>query len=186
MEYLAGRIAGLASGDILETACGTGIVTRALRRVLPETAAITATDLNQPMLDHAASLPGGKRVCWRQADAQALPFPDAAFDAAVCAFGVMFFPDKGRAYREALRVLRPGGRFMFTVWNTLETVELQFIAHTAVAALYPHDPPGFFRRIPCGYHDTRPGSTAPWRRRPRRPPPVSAPGRSRRACRLMS
>lgn len=152
-DNLAGRIAGMASGDIIETACGTGIVTRALSRVLPETVAITATDLNQPMLDHAKTLPGGERVRWQQADAQALPFPDAAFDAVVSAFGVMFFPDKVRAYREALRVLRPGGRFMFTVWNTLETVELQFMAHTAVAALYPHDPPGFLRRTPCGYHD---------------------------------
>ena len=151
-EYLADRITGTAAG-ILETACGTGIVTRALSRVLPRSVAITATDLNQPMLDHAKSLPGGERVRWQQADAQALPFPDAAFDAVVSAFGVMFFPDKVRAYREALRVLRPGGRLMFTVWNRLETVELQFIVHTAVAALYPHDPPGFLRRTPCGYHD---------------------------------
>lgn len=153
-ERLAGRIAETALRDVLETACGTGIVTRALRRVLPGTAAITATDLNQPMLDHAKALPGGERVRWQQADAQALPFPDAAFDAVACGFGVMFFPDKVRAYREALRVLRPGGRFVFTVWNSLETVELQFVAHDAVAALYPHDPPGFLRRVPCGYHDT--------------------------------
>lgn len=153
-ENLAVRMAGMASGDILETACGTGIVTRALCRVLPGTVAITATDLNEPMLDHAKALPGGERVRWQQADAQALPFPDAAFDIVVSAFGVMFFPDKVRAYREALRMLRPGGRFIFTVWNKLETVDLQFMAHTAVAALYPQDPPGFLRRTPCGYHDT--------------------------------
>jgi SAM-dependent methyltransferase len=152
-EYLAERIAEEAADQILETACGTGIVTRALSRALPGTVAITATDLNQPMLDHAKALPGGGRVRWRQADAQALPFPDAAFDAVVSAFGVMFFPDKVGAYREALRVLRPGGRFIFTVWNELETVELQFLAHTAVAALYPDDPPEFLRRTPCGYHD---------------------------------
>lgn len=152
-EHLAARVAETAVGDVLETACGTGIVTRALSRVLPETVAITATDLNQPMLDHAEALPGAEHVLWRQADAQTLPSPDAAFDAVVCSFGVMFFPDKVRAYHEALRVLRPGGRFIFTVWNTLETVELQFEAHAAVAALFPHDPPGFFRCIPCGYHD---------------------------------
>jgi SAM-dependent methyltransferase len=152
-DYLAGLIAGMEVGDILETACGTGIVTRALRRALPEMAAIIATDLNQSMLDHALTQPGGQRVRWQQADAQALPFADAAFDAVASAFGVMFFPDKPGAYREALRVLRPGGWFVFTVWNNLETMELQFLAHNAVAALYPDDPPGFLRRTPCGYHD---------------------------------
>jgi SAM-dependent methyltransferase len=152
-DYLAGIIAGMPIGDMLETACGTGIVTRALRRALPEMATIVATDLNQPMLDYAQTLPGGERVRWQQADAQALPFADATFDAVVSAFGVMFFPDKPGAYREALRVLRPGGCFVFTVWNNLETIELQFLAHTAVAALYPDDPPGFLRRTPCGYHD---------------------------------
>jgi SAM-dependent methyltransferase len=152
-DHLAGLIAGMPIGDILETACGTGIVTRALRRALPEMATIVATDLNQPMLDHAQTQTGGERVRWQQADAQALNFADASFDAVVCAFGVMFFPDKPGAYREALRVLRPGGSFVFTVWNNLETMELQFLVHTAVAALYPDDPPGFLRRIPCGYHD---------------------------------
>jgi SAM-dependent methyltransferase len=152
-DYLAGRIAGWAGSDILETACGTGIVTRALRRILPETVAITATDLNQSMLDHAMTLPGGERVRWQQADALVLPLPGAAFDVVVCAFGVMFFPDKVRAYRETLRMLRPGGSFIFTVWNNIETIDLQYIAHTAVAALYPRDPPGFLRRTPSGYHD---------------------------------
>jgi SAM-dependent methyltransferase len=152
-DHLAGLIAGMAIGDILETACGTGIVTRALHRALPETATIVATDLNQPMLDHARTVPCGERIRWQQADAQALPFADATFDAVVSAFGVMFFPDKPGAYREALRVLRPSGHFVFTVWNNLETMELQFLAHTAVAKLYPDDPPGFLRRMPCGYHD---------------------------------
>jgi SAM-dependent methyltransferase len=152
-DHLAGLIAGMTIDDILETACGTGIVTRALRRALPERATIIATDLNQPMLDHAQTLPGGERIRWQQADAQALPFADATFDAVVSAFGVMFFPDKPAAYREALRVLRPGGCFVFAVWNNLETMELGFLAHTAVAALYPDDPPGFLRRTPSGYHD---------------------------------
>ncbi|HEY0184926.1 MAG TPA: class I SAM-dependent methyltransferase [Rhodopila sp.] len=152
-DYLAGCIAGWAGSTILETACGTGIVTRALCRSSSRTVAITATDLNQPMLDHARTLPGGERVRWQQADAQALPFPDASFDVVVSAFGVMFFPDKVGAYREALRMLRPGGRFIFTVWDGIETIELQNIAHTAVAALYPRDPPSFLSRIPCGYHD---------------------------------
>jgi SAM-dependent methyltransferase len=152
-DHLAGLVAAMAAGNVLETACGTGIVTRALRRALPETTSIVATDLNQPMLDYAQTLSGGERVRWQQADAQALPFANATFDAVVSAFGVMFFPDKPRAYREALRVLRPGGRFVFIVWNNLETMELQFLAHTTVVALYPDDPPAFLRRTPCGYHD---------------------------------
>jgi SAM-dependent methyltransferase len=152
-EYIAVRVETMPVGDVLETACGTGIVSRALRRRLPEQVKITATDLNQPMLDHAKTLSNGEHIGWQQADAQALPFPDATFDAVVCAFGAMFFPDKDGAYREAMRVLRPGGRFLFTVWNNLETMELQFIAHNTVAALYPQNPPDFFRRTPCGYHD---------------------------------
>jgi SAM-dependent methyltransferase len=152
-QDIAHRLTGMSSGDILETACGTGIVTRSLCRALPEAVAITATDLNQPMLDYAKTLPGGERVRWQQADAQALPFPDGVFDAVVCTFGVMFFPDKARGYREALRVLRPGGRFIFSVWDRLETVGLFMETHTAVAALYPRDPPGFFPRTPFSYHD---------------------------------
>jgi SAM-dependent methyltransferase len=152
-EHIALRVETVAVGDVLETACGTGIVSRALRRRLPEQVKIMATDLNQAMLDHAKTLSKGQQIGWQQADAQALPFPDAAFDAVVCAFGAMFFPDKEKAYREAMRVLRPRGRFLFAVWDKLETMELQLIAHNTVAALYPQNPPDFFRRTPSGYHD---------------------------------
>ena len=114
----------MISGELLETACGTGILTRALAARLPEAVAITATDLNEPMLDFARLQPSGGRVAWRQADAQALPFSDGTFDAVVCQFGVMFFPDKQRAYREVFRLLKPGGRFLFSVWDRLETNDL--------------------------------------------------------------
>lgn len=152
-QQIASRLAGMAFGTILETACGTGIVTRALRRVLPDTVPITATDLNQPMLDYARTRPGHERIVWQQADAQALPFADASFDAVVTSFGAMFFPDKTAAFRQVHRVLRPGGSYIFTVWAAIETIDLQFIAHTTVAALYPLDPPDFLRRLPSGYHD---------------------------------
>jgi len=153
-EELARRVAGMVSGAVLETACGTGIVTRALRRALPDTVAIVATDLNQPMLDHAMSLAGRGHITWQLADAQALPFAAATFDTVITSFGVMFFPDKVGAFQAAHRVLRPDGRYIFTVWNALETIDLQFIAHTTVAALYSDNPPDFLRRIPCSYHDT--------------------------------
>ena len=81
---------------------------------------MTATDLNQPMLDHAkARQPADSRIEWRQADALALPFEDRSFDAVACQFGVMFFPDKVQGYKEARRVLKPGGHFFFNVWDRI-------------------------------------------------------------------
>jgi len=119
-QDLARRLHGMASGNVLELAAGTGILTRALVRTLPRAVAITATDLNRAMLDQAKSHPGLERVQWQEADALSLPFADQQFDFAVCQFGVMFFSDKVAAFREALRVLRPGGRFLFSVWSNRE------------------------------------------------------------------
>jgi ubiquinone/menaquinone biosynthesis C-methylase UbiE len=120
-EDLAQRLSALDAARVLEAAAGTGIVTRALLHALPGSVAIVATDLNQPMVDHAAAQVSSSRVTWQKADAQSLPFPDGVFDAVVCQFGVMFFPDKRQAYREARRVLKPGGRFIFNVWDKLNT-----------------------------------------------------------------
>jgi SAM-dependent methyltransferase len=117
---LAERLRGMTSGHVLEIAAGTGVVTRALARLLPSEAAITATDLNPAMLERAKSHPGLERVQWQEADALALPFGDQQFDCVVCQFGVMFFPDKRAGFREARRVLRPGGRFLFNVWGDRE------------------------------------------------------------------
>ena len=150
---MASRLRDMTSGRLLETACGTGILTRVVAAALPGTVAITATDLNEPMLDFAKLQPGGERIQWRQADAQNLPLPDQTFDAVVCQFGVMFFPDKPRAYREVFRVLKPGGRFLFSVWDRIETNDLSFIVHKAVMKIYPDDPPMFLARTPMGYHD---------------------------------
>jgi len=150
---LAARLALRPLGRVLEIAAGTGVVTRAMATALPETVSIVATDLHQPMLDQAAARGTTRPVMWRQADARELPFPDAAFDAVVCQFGVMFFPDKGGAYAEAWRVLRPGGLFMFNVWDRIQENEFADTITTALAALFPDDPPGFLARIPHGYHD---------------------------------
>lgn len=154
-QDIARRIATLSGGRVLEIAAGTGAVTRELARILPSTVEIVATDLNQPMLERAASHLGDGRVQWRQADAAALPFPDGAFDVAVCQFGVMFFPDKAGALAEVRRVLARGGRFVFSVWDKLETNEVTQTVVEAVARLFPDDPPRFLERTPHGFHDLK-------------------------------
>jgi ubiquinone/menaquinone biosynthesis C-methylase UbiE len=152
-QVLANRLSALHAERVLETAAGTGIVTRALVRSLPTNVSVVATDLNQPMLDHAAAQVSSSRVSWQKVDAQALPFLDGAFDAVVCQFGVMFFPDKQKAYREARRVLKAGGHFIFNVWDRLEQNEFADLVTTAVADIFPNDPPLFLARTPHGYHD---------------------------------
>jgi ubiquinone/menaquinone biosynthesis C-methylase UbiE len=153
-EDLASRLADMPHGRILETAAGTGVVTRTLVSTLPESVSIVATDLNQAMVDHVSGQLSPPRVTWRQADAQALPFPDGEFDAVVCQFGVMFFPDKPQAFSEAYRVLKPGGRFLFNVWDRIEENEFADLVVTSVAMLFPDDPPLFLARTPHGHHDT--------------------------------
>src|SRR6266850_746515 len=151
---LAARVASVEPRDVLETAAGTGVLTRAMVAKLTHQARIVATDLNQPMLDHAAAreqAPG--RIVWRQADALALPFEDQSFDAVACQFGVMFFPDKVLGYRQARRVLKPGGRFIFNVWDRISENEFADVVTDTLATLFPQDPPRFMARTPHGYHD---------------------------------
>ena len=150
---LARRVAARSPARVLEIAAGTGVVTRQLAAALPEGAAIVATDLNQPMLDLAAAIGTRRPVEWRQADAMELPFDDAAFDVVVCQFGVMFFPDKAHAFAQARRVLRPGGALIFNAWDRIEENEFADIVTTALASVFPNDPPRFMARTPHGYHD---------------------------------
>ena len=150
---LVNCLADLRTGNLLEIAAGTGIVTRVLARVLPETVSIIASEINQEMLDFAAAQPGLARISWRQADALALPFDDAAFDAVLCQFGVMFFRDRIAGYREVRRVLEPHGRFVFNVWDRIENNEFCHIVSEAMAPLFPNNPPGLLARMPYGYFD---------------------------------
>jgi ubiquinone/menaquinone biosynthesis C-methylase UbiE len=152
-EDLAARLQVPENGSVLELACGTGIVTRELRNRLPATTKLIATDLNEPMFQHAAAkFAEAEAVEWRQADACSLPFGDGTFDAVVCQFGIMFVPDKGLAAREARRVLKPGGMFLFNVWDAIEHNELCRIAHETIAGYFDQDPPAFYQ-VPFGYHD---------------------------------
>jgi len=138
---------------VLEIAAGTGVVTRQLSEMLPPAVSIVATDLNQTMLDEAAAVGTSRPVEWRQADALHLPFPDTFFDVVVCQFGVMFFPDKARAFAEARRVLRSGGQFIFNVWDRIEDNDFADTVTRALETLFPDDPPRFLARVPHGYHD---------------------------------
>lgn len=149
---LAKRLTVRPIGRLLEIAAGTGVVTRKLAALLPANTSIVATDLNQAMLDMASSIQTARPVSWQQADALALPFADASFDAVVCQFGVMFFPDKVRAFSEVRRVLAPGGLFAFNVWDRIEENEFAATVTSALGSLFPRDPPRFLARTPHGHY----------------------------------
>jgi ubiquinone/menaquinone biosynthesis C-methylase UbiE len=152
---VAARVAMANPQSVLEIAAGTGAVTRALVSSLPAKTTIVATDLNAPMLEHAQSaMPSKGSVEWKVADAQQLPFGDASFDAVVCQFGAMFFPDKVGAFREARRVLKPNGRYYVSVWDKIETNEFADVVTRALEPMFPNDPPRFLARTPHGHHDT--------------------------------
>ena len=150
---LAARVASRAPSRVLEIAAGTGVVTRALASLLPQSTAIVATDLNQAMLEQAKAIGTSRPIEWRQADAMQLPFPDASFDLVVCQFGAMFFPDKPHAFAQARRVLGDRGAFLFNVWDRIEDNEFADVVTQALATLFPGDPPRFLARVPHGYHD---------------------------------
>jgi len=150
-KYVAERVALLEPQRILETAAGTGIVTRALVEAVPE-ASIVATDINPAVVEFAAHHLQSERVSFRHADAQDLPFDDASFDLVLCLFGVMFFPDKVRANAEAHRVLRPGGRYVLVTFNLLDLNPIPQAAGVAVASLFPVDP-RYMERGPFSYTD---------------------------------
>lgn len=149
---LAQRLVGRDLSRVLEVACGTGVVTRALDEALEPDVAIVATDLNAAMLDEARKQGTRRAVEWRVADAMALPFDDASFDCVVCQFGAMFFPDKAHAFAEARRVLAPGGLFLFNAWDRIEDNDFAHVVTEALASLFPQDPPRFMARTPHGYH----------------------------------
>ena len=112
---LAGRVAALAPNDVIETAAGTGVLTRALAERLSPSTHIVATDLNQPMLDQAAK--------------------------------------RQQGYKDARRVLRPGGRFLFNVWDDISANEFADVVTQALSGIFPDDPPRFLARTPHGHHD---------------------------------
>jgi ubiquinone/menaquinone biosynthesis C-methylase UbiE len=151
---LALRTAALDPRGVLEVAAGSGVVSRAVAAVLDSSARYVVTDLNPPMLNRAASMQNDPdRIEWHPADAAELPFEADSFDLVLCQFGVMFFPDRVRAYREARRVLRAGGSFILNVWDRIEENDFAFEVTRTLAEVFPDDPPSFLRRTPHGHYD---------------------------------
>lgn len=156
MDY-ADRLANLCCNsevkNVIELAAGTGIVSRKLRDKLPPDAQLMVTDLNPPMLEVAkGKFSEGENVEFGVANAMNLPFSDDVFDLMVCQFGVMFFPDKPASYREAARVLKPGGRYVFNVWSAMSENPFSEMAHDVGVQFFPDDPPGFYK-VPFHYGD---------------------------------
>jgi SAM-dependent methyltransferase len=155
-DDLAARLPVAPGMRVLETACGTGIVTRRLADRIRGHGSLVATDLNEAMIAHGrTTLSAEAALEWRQADATNLPFLDGSFDAVVCQFGLMFFPDKSAGVREAFRVLKPGGRYLFNVWDAIAHNPLARIAHETVATFFRADPPTFYM-VPFSLHDPEP------------------------------
>lgn len=151
---LAARLQPKPNDRVLELACGTGIVTRKIAQALPTGATLAATDLNEAMLEVARTfVDPTPQVTFQKADACTLPFADRSFDAIACQYGVMFFPDKVESMREARRVLKTGGRYIFNVWDSLEHNPLPGTVTSTLAAMFPDNPPVFLAKTPYGWFD---------------------------------
>jgi ubiquinone/menaquinone biosynthesis C-methylase UbiE len=138
---IAARLPRRPGGDVLEIACGTGLVTRHLRERIDSMRRVVATDLSKPMVDFArGKLAHLDAIEWREADAANLPFADGAFGAVVCAFGLMFVPDRQRALREAHRVLTSDGILLFSVWDRRENNAHAVAMAEMAETLFPGDP----------------------------------------------
>ena len=150
---LVRRLPSRPPGDVLEIACGTGIVTRRLREHLDHSLRLVATDLSRLMLDYAREKLGeGQGIEWHEADALKLPFGDGSFGAVVCGFGIMFVPDRVAALKEARRVLVKGGVLLFNVWDRFESNPPAVANAQVLESLFPDDDEIHFR-APWEMHD---------------------------------
>lgn len=150
---MAARLKDEQPKNVLEIACGTGILTRRLRDSLAPTVRLVATDLNPGMLAFAqGKFSASENLEWQDADAEALPFDEGSFDAVVCQFGLMFVPNKELVMRECYRILSSGGVFLFNVWDSIERNPFGQIAHRTIASFFEHDPPSFYE-LPFGFYD---------------------------------
>lgn len=150
-DDLISRIKGREYDSILELACGTGRVTMNLRREFPGSK-LTATDINPDMLSVARKNVTHPNVVWDTVDMQEIPFDDSSYDLIVCQFGVMFVPDKVKAFKEIYRVLKPGGRFVFNVWESFQRNLVSYHTDQVINSFFGEDPVMFIQ-IPFSYHN---------------------------------
>lgn len=143
---LARRVPRDPGGDVLEIACGTGLMTRPLRERLDAKRRLVASDLSNPMLDYArAKMTDLAGIEWRHADALKLPFADGEFAAVACSLGVMFVPDRAGLFNEVRRVLRPGGVFLFNVWDRIDLNTCVRVYSEVIEGMFPGDKEIHFR-----------------------------------------
>jgi len=150
---LVSRLQDKKYNDILEIACGTGRVTKRLSSSVKHDT-LTATDLNQDMIDIAKGIVADQRIKWQQADALALPFNDNSFDLVVIQFGIMFFPDREKGLKEAYRVLKPGGKLVFSTWDKVETVPAIHEGRKIIESYFEDNPPVFYS-VPFSMYDEK-------------------------------
>jgi SAM-dependent methyltransferase len=136
---------------VLEVACGTGRVTKYLPNTLHPSAQMVITDINPAMVEYAKKVCGtNPRFQWDIVDAVKLPYKAAQFDGILSAFGVMFYSDRRKAYEEAMRVLKPGGVFVFTAWDKMENNPSAHMTTKTLQHFFPENTPAFYH-VPFSY-----------------------------------
>jgi SAM-dependent methyltransferase len=152
-DDMARRLSRISMGPLLETSADTGILTQAIASAVSAGLSIIATDPSPDMVEYASRKPGMARIAWQMADPRALPFPDATFGIVACHFGIACLPDRIKAFREARRVIKQGGRFVFSVPGHLRHNPVAGCLQDAMDALFPVDPPTFLEHVFHGYAD---------------------------------
>ena len=152
-QFIALQVAAEKPGSVLEIACGTGRVTRQLRKSLPATAKLIASDISGDMLAVAKRELDGHDIEFKVEDAQSLSFPDNSFDLVICQFGMMFLPDKQKGFNEIYRVLKPGGKFMCLTWDNMLNIPIcKLIFNDLVVPLF-HDEDTTRFYVPFSMHN---------------------------------
>ncbi len=152
-DDMARRLSRISMGPLLETAADTGVLTQAIGSAMSAGLTIIATDPSAERVGYASAKPGMARINWQMADPGALPFADATFGIVACHFGVVSMPDRLGAFQEARRVMKTGGRFVFSVPAHIRQNPVAACLQDALEAQFPLDPPRFVKDVLHGYAD---------------------------------